>query len=73
MPIVLKSGSLNLLETSGPVQACNRIALPSIVVERLVKEASGSIMVLTNKYISVGPLYFLANFGDAKALCQALY
>jgi len=24
----MKSGSLNLLETSGPVQACNGIALP---------------------------------------------
>jgi len=24
----LKSGSLNLLEASGPVQACNGIALP---------------------------------------------
>jgi hypothetical protein len=28
VPIVLKSGSLNLLETSGPVQECNGIALP---------------------------------------------
>ena len=28
VPIVLKSGSLNLLEASGPVQACNGIALP---------------------------------------------
>ena len=28
MPIVLKSGSLSLLEHSGPVQACNWIALP---------------------------------------------
>jgi len=28
MPIVLKSGRLNLLELSGPVQACNGIALP---------------------------------------------
>jgi len=28
MPIVLKSGSLNHLEPSGPVQACNGIALP---------------------------------------------
>ena len=28
MPIILKSGSLNLLEPSGPVQACNGIALP---------------------------------------------
>ena len=28
MPIVLKPGRLNLLEPSGPVQACNGIALP---------------------------------------------
>ena len=28
VPIVLKSGSLNLLEPSGPVQACNGTALP---------------------------------------------
>jgi len=27
VPIVLKSGSLNLLESSEPVQACNGIAL----------------------------------------------
>jgi len=30
--IVLKFGSLNLLEPSGPVQACNGIALPSIYI-----------------------------------------
>ena len=28
MPTVLKSGNLNLLEPSGPLQACNGIALP---------------------------------------------
>jgi hypothetical protein len=28
VPIVLKSGSLNLLAPSGPVKACNGIALP---------------------------------------------
>ena len=28
MPIVLKSGNLNILENSGPFQACNGIALP---------------------------------------------
>jgi hypothetical protein len=28
VPIVLKSGNLNLLEPSGPVQGCNGIALP---------------------------------------------
>jgi hypothetical protein len=27
-PTAFKSGSLNLLETSGPVQTCNGIALP---------------------------------------------
>ena len=30
MKIVLKSGSLNLLESSGPVQACNGTALTSV-------------------------------------------
>jgi hypothetical protein len=30
LPIVLKSGSLGLLEPSGPVQACNGIALLAI-------------------------------------------
>ena len=28
VPIVLKSGSFNLLDPSGPVQACNGITLP---------------------------------------------
>ena len=28
MPIVLKSGNLNLLEPSGPAHACDGIALP---------------------------------------------
>ena len=32
MPIVLKSGSLNLLEPSGPIQACNGIAVSFIPV-----------------------------------------
>jgi hypothetical protein len=31
VPIVLKSGSLNLLESSGPVKACIGIALPLII------------------------------------------
>jgi len=32
VPIVLKSGSLNLLEPLGPVEACNGIALPFTVL-----------------------------------------
>jgi hypothetical protein len=33
----LKSGSLNLLEPSGPVQACNGIALP-FFIERATRK-----------------------------------
>jgi len=36
VPIVLKSGSLNLLEPSGPVQACNGIALPLPFISYLI-------------------------------------
>jgi hypothetical protein len=32
VPFVLKSGSLNLLQPSGPVQACNGIVLPYIAM-----------------------------------------
>jgi len=36
VPTVLKSGSLNFLETSGPAQACNGIALAfSYVAEEM--------------------------------------
>jgi len=34
VPIVLKSGSLNLLEPPGPVQGCNGIALPLPLLRR---------------------------------------
>jgi hypothetical protein len=30
--VVMKSGNLNLLEPSGPLQACNRTALPLLFV-----------------------------------------
>ena len=39
MPIVLKSGSLNLLEPSGAVQACNGIALPFYSVFNFLKSS----------------------------------
>jgi hypothetical protein len=32
VPIVLKSGRLNLLENSGHLQACNGIALPLVLI-----------------------------------------
>jgi hypothetical protein len=41
VPIVLKSGSLNLLEPSGPVTACNGIALPNILLSLHKREWDG--------------------------------
>jgi hypothetical protein len=45
VPIVLKCGSLNLLEPSGPLQACNGIALP---LRFLLFTGKKSIVTLTN-------------------------
>ena len=42
MPIVLKSGSLKLLEPSGPVQACNGIA--AAAATKLTKIGRSEIM-----------------------------
>jgi hypothetical protein len=43
VPIVLKSGSLNLLEPSGPVQACDGIAFVLLPEKYLKKNhESGS-------------------------------
>jgi len=39
MSIVLKYGSLNLLEPSGPVQACNGIALPLPLLKTVIGAA----------------------------------
>ena len=44
--VVTKSGNLNFLEPSGPLQACNGIALPSIYITRL---ASNEIFSPLNK------------------------
>ena len=38
--IVIKSGNLKILEPSGPVQACNWIALPLPLVEILYTRVS---------------------------------
>jgi hypothetical protein len=47
----LKSGSLNLLEPSGPVQACNGIALPRCArnVARVVGKIN-ALSVLKERY-----------------------
>jgi hypothetical protein len=41
VPIVLKSGSLDLLEPSGPVQACNGTALPLYTISVILRARYG--------------------------------
>ena len=62
MPIVLKSGSLNLLEPSEPVQACTWIALPyTKVCDGVLIEGytnfSRRLHFARWRLISVGPMY----------------
>jgi len=49
VPIVLKSGNLTLLEASGPVQACNGIALPQGNSEYKSKNYAKCCLIL-NEY-----------------------
>ena len=57
MPIVLKSGSLNLLEPSGPVQACNGIALPLHIGTSFLKEGVLSVMIPLS-FLKITFLYY---------------
>jgi hypothetical protein len=61
VPIVLKSGSLNLLEPSGPVKACNGIGLPF----RCGLESSGSRgkwQAVVNVVMNIQVPYNVGNF-----------
>ena len=56
VPIVLKSGSLNFLETLGPAQACNGIALPLLYLwhdDGLVIEAETCCHLVTLNKINI--------------------
>jgi hypothetical protein len=43
VPIVLKSGSLNFLEPSGPVQACTGIAVPLHTKSTITKQTTALV------------------------------
>ena len=52
----MKSGKLNFLEPSGPLQACNGTDLPFIVKQKHVKQISnGPTLQGISLFISVGP------------------
>jgi hypothetical protein len=52
----LKSGSLNLLEPYGPIQACNGIALPLPL-----PYTSMTFFKITSKYFNNNSKYFCTN------------
>jgi len=42
---IMKSGSLNLLEPSGPVQGCNGIALPLLIIKNAVLKKQKTLWI----------------------------
>jgi hypothetical protein len=63
VPTILKSESLNLLEPSGPVQACNRIALP-FIVEALVTLMRLKCYAYTSVFLVTWPTFHETWFED---------
>jgi hypothetical protein len=62
VPVVLKSGSLNLLEPSGPVQACNGIALPFALLQLYISfKTSKHVFLHFNAIKYAKPLEKMAN------------
>ena len=63
MPIVLKYGSLNLREPSGPVQACNGIALPFMYGYSCVIRSDDGCFVQSKHVAAIG-------FAIIKVVCR---
>ena len=80
-PVVLKSGSLNLPEPSGPVQGCKGIALPFKVLLRRAKNTVCSLLPNANRcamrflfifdYAAIPPSV-IGNFTDMPALLESM-
>ena len=64
MPIVLKSGNLNLLEPSGPVQACNGIVLPFLFID--CASCQNYISLVVNESMDTGHWWIDSDRGQAK-------
>ena len=80
MPIVLKSGSLNLLEPSGPLQACNGIAFTSHVhlhtlttVSRLILLRMRNVSTKVVGKIKIHILYSITFFPDNRAIYELMW
>ena len=71
--VVTKSGNLNFLEPSGPVQACNGTALP-FIYSILVKFSSNFIknLMLTSHSMNLSPQDICVSHGGMQRI-QFLY
>jgi hypothetical protein len=69
VPIVLKSGSINLLEPPGPVKACSGIALPLLTdlwsdqeqVSKLFRDAATTLSLCASTLLEVQFCYLIAH------------
>ena len=61
MPIVLKSGSLSLLEPSGPAQVCNGIALHYFTLVTFVTRASKSVDITHRNAVLITSVLYLCS------------
>jgi len=72
VPTDLKSGSLNLLESSAPVQACNGIALPLhtyIIKFKKIRWLSIEIVIREQMHVQCNvKARSCENFGNGKAM-----
>ena len=69
VPIVLKAGTLNLLEPSGPVQACTRVTFCSYLYQRFVRTRSRQCVCFTQNNeqntVTVLDCFLLAHDGPS--------
>ena len=75
VPIVLKCGSLKLLEPSGPVQACNEVALPFTLPDlqtRLRLGGATPLLLHTPGCLAQGQLYIYFNSSMNGSLIDCL-
>jgi hypothetical protein len=70
VPIALKSGGLNLLEPSGPVQVCNGIALPLLYSGLARRVALHKFIVVSLE--TVASIFRLGNYEPKEGYKQQI-
>jgi hypothetical protein len=69
--VVMKSGNLNFLEPSGPLQACNGTALPLPIIKRVLSPPSR--MLSLSIYVAAWVTVSLGHDVNSPTLLKGLY